>query len=105
MKCLHCSRVVALHAPIVARSMSVETSANPLSSVGASLTAKSFYLRLKAQTERRLQMVGLRSLTVLRPAGIIGPRQPRRRGEEISLLSAALGAIPGVHIVELEDLP
>lgn len=101
-----------------------------VSSVGASQTARSFYLRLKAQTEQRLRMIGLPSLTILRPSGILGPRQPRRRGEETllgliqivgpllprrwrvvtgsqvatALLDGALAATPGVHILESEDL-
>jgi uncharacterized protein YbjT (DUF2867 family) len=101
-----------------------------ISSLGASASAKSFYLRTKARAEESLQTIGFPSLTILRPSGIIGPRQPRRIGEEFilglirimgpilpkrwrvvtgsqvasALIEAALGSSPGFHVVQSEDL-
>ena len=101
-----------------------------VSSIGASSSSRSFYLRTKGQTEARLREVGFPSLTLVRPSGIIGRRLPRRRLEEItlgayrvlrpalprrwravtgpqvakSLLKAVLGAEEGIHIIESEAL-
>jgi len=101
-----------------------------VSSIGASPSSRSFYLRVKGQTEGRLREVGFPSLTLVRPSGIIGQRQPRRRGEEIALgayqivrpilpkrwrvvtgaqvakilLEAVLAAKEGIHIVESETI-
>jgi uncharacterized protein YbjT (DUF2867 family) len=101
-----------------------------VSSLSASATANSFYLRTKARAEESLQTVGFPSLTVLRPSGIIGPRQPRRLGEEFilaliwvmgpilpkrwrvvtgsqvasALIEAVLRSSPGFRIVQSEDL-
>lgn len=101
-----------------------------ISAIGASPNSRWFYLRAKGQTEQQLQRVGFPSLTLLRPSGIIGPRQPPRRAEQFvlglyqiarpllpkrwrvvtgeqvtkALLEAVLVAKTGTHIVESENL-
>jgi uncharacterized protein YbjT (DUF2867 family) len=99
-----------------------------VSSIGASVSSRWFYLRTKGNTENQLQQLGLTSLTLVRPSGIIGTRQPPRRFEELALglfqigrpllpkrwrvvtgeqvakalLGAALKAPPGTNIIESE---
>ena len=101
-----------------------------VSSIGASPSARSFYLRAKGNTEGQLQRLGLASLTLVRPSGIIGVRQPPRRSEEFilnllqitrpilakrwrvvtgeqvakALLRAALEAPLGINIIESETI-
>jgi uncharacterized protein YbjT (DUF2867 family) len=99
-----------------------------VSSIGASVSSRWFYLRAKGNTEDQLQRLGLPSLTLVRPSGIIGTRQPPRRTEELifglcqiarpllpkrwrvvtgkqvakALLEAALKPPPGTNIIESE---
>jgi uncharacterized protein YbjT (DUF2867 family) len=101
-----------------------------VSSLGASPTSRSTYLRRKGLAEQRLREVGVASLTLVRPAGISGPRQPPRPAEQLTfalmravapllprrwrvvsglevaraLLESVLSASPGVHVVESEAL-
>jgi uncharacterized protein YbjT (DUF2867 family) len=56
-----------------------------VSSIGASPSSRWFYLRAKGNTENQLQHLGLPSLTLVRPSGILGVRQPPRRAEELFL--------------------
>ena len=56
-----------------------------VSSIGASVSSRWFYLRTKGNTENQLQRLGLPYLTLVRPSGIIGMRQPPRRSEEVML--------------------
>jgi hypothetical protein len=56
-----------------------------VSSIGASRSSRWFYLRAKGNTEDQLRRLGLPSLTLVRPSGIIGTRQPPRRAEELVL--------------------
>jgi uncharacterized protein YbjT (DUF2867 family) len=67
-----------------------------VSSIGASPKSRSFYLRAKGNTEDQLQRLGLPSLTLVRPSGIIGVRQPPRRSEEfiLNLLQIARPILP-----------
>jgi uncharacterized protein YbjT (DUF2867 family) len=100
------------------------------SSIGANPKARAFYMRVKGEVEQRLIAGGFPSLTLVRPSGILGPRAPNRRWEARTirvfhslrpilprhyrvvpadkiakaLLEAAIGAPPGVHIVESERL-
>jgi uncharacterized protein YbjT (DUF2867 family) len=100
------------------------------SSIGANPKARAFYLRVKGEVEQRLIAGGFRSLTLVRPSGILGPRKPHRAWEARTirvfhslgpilprhyrvvpadkiakaLLEAAITAPPGVHIVESEKL-
>jgi uncharacterized protein YbjT (DUF2867 family) len=101
-----------------------------ISTIGASPDSRWFYMRAKGQTEQRLREVSLSSLTLVRPAGIIGQRQPPRAAEEFvlgvvriavpllpnrwrvvtgkqvakALLDAVLVAKSGTHILESENL-
>lgn len=67
-----------------------------VSSIGASPSSRSFYLRAKGNTEDQLQRLGLASLTLVRPSGIVGVRQPPRRSEEfiLNLLQIARPILP-----------
>jgi uncharacterized protein YbjT (DUF2867 family) len=97
------------------------------SSLGASVDAGSFYLRVKGETERDLAALGFTSLTCVRPSLLDGGPRPDRRPAESAaltlsrwfrpliphryrpvttaavagmLLLAALNGIPGEHIIE-----
>lgn len=62
-----------------------------VSSLGASAQAKSFYLRVKGETEQDLQACGFRSLTLVRPSLLDGgPRADHRHAEAFALLLARL---------------
>jgi uncharacterized protein YbjT (DUF2867 family) len=101
------------------------------SSLGADHRSKSFYLKVKGETEQALEQLGFDSLTVVRPSLLDGgPRLERRYGEEIglwmgnrlnllipkryrpvstlnvakSMLEAACRAEPGLTIIESEDI-
>lgn len=67
-----------------------------VSSNGASPTSRWFYLRTKGEAEQRLQSLGLPSLTLVRPSGIVGQRQPPRRAEAfmLGLYQAASPLLP-----------
>lgn len=100
------------------------------SSIGANPKARAFYMRVKGEVEQRLIRGGFPSLTLVRPSGILGPRESHRAWEARTirlfhslrpmlprhyrvvpadkiakaLLEAAITAPPGVHIVESEKL-
>lgn len=100
------------------------------SSVGANPSARTFYLRTKGETENALRALGFPSLTLVRPSIIGGARAERRPLEALALrvftalplllprryrvvpaeriahtlLSSALAARPGTHIVESEAI-
>lgn len=62
-----------------------------VSSLGASAQARSFYLRVKGETERDLQACGFGSLTLVRPSLLDGgPRPDQRPAEAFALLLARL---------------
>ena len=102
-----------------------------ISSLGADQRSKTFYLRVKGETEQALEQLGFDSLTVIRPSLLDGgPRPERRYGEEIglwmgnrlnllipkryrpvstknvakSMLEAACRAQPGLTIIESDDI-
>lgn len=57
-----------------------------ISSAGASLASKVFYLRVKAEVERDLAKVRFKRLDILRPGLLRGPRSDdRRAGERIGI--------------------
>jgi uncharacterized protein YbjT (DUF2867 family) len=60
-----------------------------VSALGADPASRSFYLRVKGETERDLAAVGLPQLLIFRPSLLAGPRDEARPGE--SLANAALG--------------
>ena len=61
-----------------------------VSSVGASLKASSFYLRVKARMEQAVQELGYNSSHVLRPSLLIAARQESRPGERLAQKLAPL---------------
>lgn len=101
------------------------------SSLGADPASRSFYLRVKGETERDVATLGFASLTIVRPSLLeAGPRQESRPGETAglliarllgplvprryrpvttvavaaALLDAALAAEPGERVIESERL-
>ena len=65
-----------------------------VSAMGASLHSRFFYSRLKAETERDLQDIGFRSLTVLRPGFISGRRGQARFAESAwTTIDRLLGSV------------
>ena len=55
-----------------------------ISSIGASKSAKTFYLQLKGQTEEKLQEILGDKLVVIRPSLLLGKRKEFRFGEMLS---------------------
>ncbi len=55
-----------------------------VSSLGASLTGSTFYLRVKGEAEEALTALGFPALTLVRPALLLGPRDEPRPGERVS---------------------
>lgn len=52
-----------------------------VSSIGAEVGARSFYMRVKGETERDVEALGYASVHLLRPSLLLGERALRRRGE------------------------
>ena len=62
-----------------------------ISSVGADLRSKNFYLRVKGEVERELREVGFKRLDILRPGLLKGPRERDMRiGESLARLASPL---------------
>lgn len=62
-----------------------------ISSVGASMAAKSLYLRVKGEAERDLAKVGFHRLDILRPGLLLGARQDDSRpAERLAIAGAPL---------------
>lgn len=60
-----------------------------VSSVGADAQSKSFYLRVKGETERDLMKVGLKRLDILRPGLLRGHREnDRRLAERLGIIAS-----------------
>jgi uncharacterized protein YbjT (DUF2867 family) len=55
-----------------------------VSAMGASARSAIFYNQVKGRTEDDVKALGLRSLTIFRPAFLVGPRQEFRLGERIA---------------------
>ena len=65
-----------------------------VSSTGADLASRAFYLRVKAQVETAIRKVGFHRLDVLRPGLLRGPRTgDRRPGERLAILLSPLADI------------
>lgn len=101
-----------------------------VSAAGADPASRIFYNRVKGEVERDLQAVGFRSLTILRPGLLLGPRQEKRRLERAmravtialrpvlpgilkgardtevarAMLAAGASAQPGVHVLRNKDI-
>jgi uncharacterized protein YbjT (DUF2867 family) len=56
-----------------------------VSSIGASPTARGFYLRVKGELEVAIRSLGFPSVTVVRPSLLLGDRKEFRLGEEIAM--------------------
>ena len=102
-----------------------------VSSLGANLSSRIFYLRVKGETERDISALGFDSLTIVRPSLLIaGPRSQRhlegiglfigkhmaallpRRYQAVpthqvarALLNAGLSNPAGFHMIESEKIP
>jgi uncharacterized protein YbjT (DUF2867 family) len=61
-----------------------------VSSVGASATSRSFYLRVKADAEREVAALGWTRLVILRPGLLLGRRDERRTGEALAQVAMPL---------------
>ncbi|MGH6786043.1 MAG: NAD(P)H-binding protein [Novosphingobium sp.] len=61
-----------------------------VSSVGAALSAKNRYLRVKGEVEQALGKVGLARLDLLRPGLLRGPRAETRPAERMAMLASPL---------------
>jgi uncharacterized protein YbjT (DUF2867 family) len=70
-----------------------------VSALGADPTSPFFYNRVKGEAEKGLLSLGFRSVTILRPSLLLGPRQEFRLGEAIARRFAWLtpGAYKPVH--------
>jgi uncharacterized protein YbjT (DUF2867 family) len=55
-----------------------------VSSVGAAAKSRSFYLRVKGETEEAIGALGFSRVVVLRPSLLVGPRAERRFGERVA---------------------
>jgi uncharacterized protein YbjT (DUF2867 family) len=93
-----------------------------VSSVGASPTSRTFYLRVKGELEAAVMALGFPSVTVVRPSFLLGERKEFRLGEDIAmrlswafprkyravqvrdvaraLVNAAVEDRPGVRVIE-----
>jgi len=61
-----------------------------VSSVGADPHSKTFYLKVKGETDRDLAKVGIGRLDVLRPGLLRGSRDELRPGEKLAMLASPL---------------
>ena len=81
-----------------------------VSSLGADPNARSFYLRVKGETERAIAAVGIRSLAFLRPSLLLGDRDERRFGETLGRIVATtvrpllVGPLRRYRAVEARDV-
>lgn len=56
-----------------------------VSSAGASLKSRFFYMRMKAELERDINQLTFRKSVFIRPGALTGPRQEKRTGERIGV--------------------
>jgi uncharacterized protein YbjT (DUF2867 family) len=97
-----------------------------VSAIGADVTSRFFYNRVKGELEDELRTLGYRSVTIVRPSLLVGDRPDFRIGEEIAkrfawvvpgkyrpvharevaaqLVKSAREDEPGLHIIESEDI-
>ncbi|MGH9791890.1 MAG: NAD(P)H-binding protein [Candidatus Acidiferrales bacterium] len=65
-----------------------------VSAIGASPKALAFYSQVKGRAEEAVKQQGLRSVHILQPSLLLGPREEKRPGEHIAkLLAPALSLI------------
>jgi uncharacterized protein YbjT (DUF2867 family) len=58
-----------------------------VSAMGANAQSRVFYSRVKGRTEDEVKTLGLRSLTILRPALLVGPRREHRLAERLAAIT------------------
>jgi uncharacterized protein YbjT (DUF2867 family) len=104
-----------------------------ISAMGANAGSMLFYNQVKGRTENDVTALALRSLTIFRPALLVGPRREVRMAERIAIktlvplarvlptrlrkslvtdvetlatrmLAAAKAAVPGVHVIPAKDI-
>lgn len=66
-----------------------------VSSIGASPTARNYYLRMKGETERDVTGLGYECLELFRPSMLVGRRE-RRRLRESAAMALMRGAAPAL---------
>lgn len=59
-----------------------------VSAVGADVAARSFYLRVKGETERDVAALGYATLVVARPSFLLGERRERRPAEAVGIAAS-----------------
>jgi uncharacterized protein YbjT (DUF2867 family) len=59
-----------------------------VSSIGANINSRTFYLRLKAEIEQEIIKIQFNKTSILRPSFLIGNRKEKRPGEGIGILLA-----------------
>ncbi len=67
-----------------------------VSSAGASLKSRFFYMRMKAELERDIDRLDFRKKVFIRPGALTGPRQERRVGERFGV--AVLRLVNGLGL-------
>ena len=67
-----------------------------VSSAGASLKSKFFYMRMKAELERDIDRLDFRKKVFIRPGALTGPRQEKRAGERFGV--AVLRLVNGLGL-------
>lgn len=55
-----------------------------MSSIGANINSRFFYLRTKGETEQAVTRLGFRSMHILRPSALLGKRRDKRLGEMLA---------------------
>jgi uncharacterized protein YbjT (DUF2867 family) len=98
-----------------------------VSALGADAGSRIFYNRVKGEVEDALRVLGYRSVTILRPSLLLGDREEFRLGEVVAkrfawavpgrfrpvhardvaraLVRSAREDVPGLHIIESDDIP
>jgi uncharacterized protein YbjT (DUF2867 family) len=98
-----------------------------VSAVGADAGSRIFYNRVKGELEDALRTLRFRSVTIVRPSLLLGDREEFRLGEVVAkrfawavpgkyrpvhardvakaLVRSAREDVPGLHIIESEDIP
>jgi uncharacterized protein YbjT (DUF2867 family) len=64
-----------------------------ISSVGANPDSSNYYLRIKGEMEKGLMSLKLRTLIILRPSILLGPRAEKRKGEAIGKVFIRISGI------------
>ena len=98
-----------------------------VSALGADAGSRIFYNRVKGEVEDALRVLGYRSVTIVRPSLLLGDREEFRLGEVVAkrfawavpgrfrpvhardvaraLVRSAREDVPGLHIIESDDIP